>query len=463
MFRVGKVSSVAFVIATTSVFGSGAFALGCSGSTSGPPAPPLTTAVPTPVDASAAPLATEPDAGIKGEGAMNDGTNGSSADAEADATAANTFTFKLWSKAASKPGNALLSGTSVRRALSAALLGAKGDTAKELATTLELPDDLGKVASLGKAETAAWQAAKGKGETAAAFIVADRVWTDQGFALKPDYTKLVTDALGASAEAVDFAHAPDAARTTINGWVSEKTAKKVPELLPGGSVDKRTRVVITDAIYFKAKWALPFTKGATKDEAFTGLGGKKITTPMMHATESHRFADAGNVKLLEMRYDGSDLAMLVVLPKEAAGLAKVESKLDAATLDGWVKGLAAGRVAVTLPKFTFPWGGSVKTALGAMGIKNAFTPAANFEGMAEPKADGKLEISDVVHKTWVAVDENGTEAAAATGVVMRTTSMPIGEVAEFKADHPFLFLLRDTKTGRVLFVGRVADPKASGT
>jgi serpin B len=180
---------------------------------------------------------------------------------------------------------------------------------------------------------------------------------------------------------------------------------------------------------------------------------------MMHATESYGLADASGAKALEMRYTGGDLAMLVLLPNDKNGISKLEDDIAKNGIDAWTKSLASTRVAVTLPKFTFESGGSMNNALKALGIKMAFSANADFSGIASPQGEGRLYVSDVVHKTWVALDEEGTEAAAATGVVMRTTSMPIGPIAEFKADHPFLFFIRDTKTGRILFVGRVTDPK----
>ncbi|AKU94348.1 Serine protease inhibitor (serpin family) [Labilithrix luteola] len=393
----------------------------------------------------------------------------SDADVASDVRAGNAFALKVYGRARKTPGNVMLSGTSLRRALSAAYLGAAGETASEMARTLELSTDVQKASALARAESDAWQSARGTKEGAKdnkdaarpELVVADRLWADKAFAIKPDYTKLVETALGASTAPVDFVHGTEEARTTINGWVAQKTADKIKDLLPKGSVDARTRVVITNAIYFKAKWSLPFQKTATKDEAFTTAAGKKVTTALMHETETHRIADAAGAKALEMHYDGGDLSMLVLLPNDAKGLDKLEDAVAKGGLDTWTKALASSRVAVTLPKFTFQWGGAMNAALQDLGMKAAFTPKADFAGIADPQGTERLFISDVVHKTWVAVDESGTEAAAATGVVMRTTSMPVGPVVEFKADHPFLFFIRDTKSERILFVGRVSDPKAS--
>ncbi len=425
----------------------------CAGGS--PPAPttepPRTTPPEPAVTAPVAPLAPSDPAAANGNGA--DAGAQPAADLAADAKAANGFTAKLYASVKKTPGNVLLSGTSVRHALEIVYLGARTDTARELATVLELPDAT-KAGALAKAEDASWQEARGKAE----LVVANRLWADQAFTLKSDFTTAVDAAFGAAAAPVDFQHAPEAARTTINAWVSDKTAKKIPELFAPGSVDKRSRVVVTNAIYFKGSWASPFLATATKDEPFAGRT-KGVKVPTMHATSSNRFAHVGNAKILELRYDGSQLGMLVVLPDDAAGLAKVEDTLSADVFESWTHALAMQRVAVSLPKFGFAWGRALANPLQELGVKTAFSSRADLSGIADATGSEHLQLSQVMHKTWVAVDEQGTEAAAATGAVMSTTSLPMGPIAEFKADHPFLFFVYDTKKGRILFAGRVSDPK----
>lgn len=384
-------------------------------------------------------------------------TTASESELQADGQAANAFTLKAFGKAKKgSPGNVLLSGTSLRRALGVAYLGARGETAHEMSAVLGLPGDVKKAAELEKGENAAWYTAKGDEAKGVNLVVADRLWADATFPLASDYTQLVSG-IGAGVASLDFLHAAEEARGTINRWVSEKTKEKIPELLPQGTVRADTRVVITNAIYFKGSWSLPFSKNATKDEPFTAAGGRKITAPMMHATDTYAFLDTKTAKVLDLRYQGSDLSMTIVLPKDANGLSKLEDSLDPAAFDAWTKATTS-RVNVTLPKFTFGWGGSMNKSLQEMGIKTAFGTKADFTGIAAPHGSERVEISEVVHKTWIAVDESGTEAAAATGLVMRTTGMPMGPIAEFKADHPFLFFIRDTKSGRILFVGHVVDP-----
>jgi serpin B len=368
--------------------------------------------------------------------------------------AANAFTARLYARVKKTPGNLMVSGTSVRHALEIAYLGARGETAKEMSGALELPADPAKAAALAKGEAAAWQEARGKSE----LFIADRLWADKAFPLKSEFTTLADATFGAAVEQVDFTKSPDVARRSINTWVADKTAQKIPDLLPEGSVDKRTRVVVTNATYFKGKWASTFPTGATKDEPFKAA--KTANVPMMHHTNSFRFAQVGNVKVVEMRYDTSQLGMLVVLPDDAAGLAKLEDTLSADLFETWTKAITMQRVAITLPKFGFKWGVPLAQPLQDLGIKSAFSPKADLSGIADVPSGERLQLSQVMHKTWVAVDEQGTEAAASTGIVMSTTSLPMGPIAEFKADHPFLFFVYDAKKGRILFAGRVTDPKS---
>jgi serpin B len=349
----------------------------------------------------------------------------------------------------------MLSGTSLRQPLALAAAGAHGETARELVAVLAIPADTAKAAAAAKAETAAWQAARGKAE----LVIANRLWSDKALAVNEGYTSTAASAFGAGVEPVDFAHAPDVARKAVNRWVAEKTEGKIPDLLAEGAVDKRTRLVVTNAVYFKARWSAPFSKGATKNEAFKKTPARAVDVPTMHATALHGYAHVGTAKVLDLRYDASQLAMLVVLPDDAAGLAKLEESVTPETFEAWTKAASSQRVAVSLPRFAFTWGGPLEAALKELGITTAFGGKADFAGIAEPAGGERLQLSRVVQKTWVSVDEEGTEAAAASGITMSVTSAHTGPVAEFKADHPFLFFVYDAKRGAILFAGRVSDPK----
>ena len=385
-------------------------------------------------------------------GAVADAPAAPPAISPAEQLAANTFTLRLYSTLAKKTPstNVFVSGTSLRSALGITYLGARNATAREMATALSF-GDASTVAVHAKEEIAAWQAARGKAD----LVVANRAWVEKTLSVDAHFAAMAADAYGAAPTSLDFKAAPDDGRRAINAWVAEKTSDKIVDLLPTGSIDKSSRLVVTNAIYFKGRWSLPFEASATKDEPFETAPSKTKTTPMMHTTDSYGFGEAGDVKLLELRYEGSDIAMMIVLPNDRAGLAKVEQKLDAATYESWTKAIKRRRVALTLPKIKLESGGSMAAPLRELGMRTAFTNTADFAGIAPEK----IQIDQVVQKTFVAIDENGTEAAAATGVVMRTTSLQVGGVADFKADHPFLFFLHDAKKGTILFAGRVSDPK----
>lgn len=365
--------------------------------------------------------------------------------------AANDFSLGFYAKARAAKGNALVSGTSLRTALGIAYLGARGDTAKQMASALGLGAPEAAAEEL-KNEAAIWGAARGTNELA----VANRLWLAKAYAFLPDFVGLATSAAGAPPENVDFS-ASEPTRKTINDWVSERTKTKIPEILPQGSITELTRFVVTNAIYFKASWAQAFKPQATRDDPFTTDAGKIEQVKTMHQVASFRVGKAPGARVLEMPYANSTLAMNVILPDDPKGLEALESTLSAATLSAWTSSLLPDRIDLALPKFTFRSGGPVKDALKAMGITHAFDKTSDFTGVTKAE---ELYISDVFHQTFIAVDEQGTEAAAASAVVGTTRGLGgPPPPTPFKVDRPFLFLIRDTKSGRVLFVGRVTNPK----
>ena len=225
--------------------------------------------------------------------------------------------------------------------------------------------------------------------------------------------------------------------------------------MPSGSVTADTRLVLASAIYFKGRWAARFDPARTRIAAFRTAGGEEAQVPMMSRSDTLRFAARGGAMLLELPYLGRDLSMILLLPERPDGLPELEARMSAAALEEWLAEARVARIEVSLPRFRFASSFTLPEALRAMGMPSAFDPqAADFSGI-----DGArdLFISAAVHKAFVEVNEEGTEAAAATGISVGTTSMP----PEFRADHPFLFLIRDRITGCVLFLGRVADPRVS--
>jgi serpin B len=258
---------------------------------------------------------------------------------------------------------------------------------------------------------------------------------------------------GAGMRLVDFENAPEEARVAINDWVSEQTEGRIEELIPQGLIDRMTTLVLTNAVYFNAAWSQPFDPELTQDGAFYPLDGAKVTVPMMRQTASLPYAEGDGYQAVEMAYDGNELSMVILLPATDR-FETFESSLDAARVEGILQGLGYREVALTMPKFEFDAEFQLKEVLASMGMPVAFSGEADFSGMT---GNRELFISEVVHKAFVAVDEAGTEAAAATAVIIAKSALP-AEPVEMTVDRPFLFFIRDLQTGTVLFVGRVMDP-----
>jgi serpin B len=286
--------------------------------------------------------------------------------------------------------------------------------------------------------------------------VANSLWGQQGFSFKADFLDLLARDYGAGMRLVDFEKDPESARQAVNAWVSDATAKRITDILPPGSVDTLTRLVLANAIYFKAPWMQPFDSNDTQNADFHHLDSSTVSVPMMQRSGEMSYAEGDAFQLLELPYAGGQVSMLVLLPK-AGSFSDVAKDLTAAQLDQAISSLQMAQVNLTLPKFKFDWSAALPDDLKALGMTDAFdSNKADFSGMDGAK---DLYISNVLHKSFVAVDENGTEAAAATAVVMETMSMPVQQnPVEFKADRPFLFLIRDNPTGTILFMGQVMDP-----
>ncbi len=286
--------------------------------------------------------------------------------------------------------------------------------------------------------------------------IANALWGQEGYHFLPEYLDLLAANYGAGMNLLDFAADPEAARVTINDWVSDQTEERIQDLLPPGSLDALTRLVLTNAIYFNAAWLHPFEENATTDGPFTLLDGSEITTPMMHKQERYGYGQGEGYQAVQLPYIGNQLSMLVLMPDEGEFDA-FSSQLDAARLADLMRSIHYQEVNLSFPKFTFESETQLRQTLSQMGMSLAFDgAAADFSGM-----DGTqdLFIDDVYHKAFVAVDEAGTEAAAATAVVMKLTSaMEPQQAINMTIDHPFLFLIQDNPTGTILFVGQVVEP-----
>jgi serpin B len=368
----------------------------------------------------------------------------------------NQFAFDLYAHLAREEGNLFLSPSSISTALAMTYAGARSQTAAEMAKTLHFALDQQHLHPAFAALLRDWKA-EGK-KRGYELSIANALWGQKGFGWLPDFLNVTRTNYGAGLLEVDFVGNTELARKTINDWVEQQTRDKIKELFKPGVLDANTRLVLTNAIYFKGDWAAQFKKEQTKDEPFLVTADKKVQTPLMHRTGKYKYLDGGTFQALELPYKGDDLSMVVLLPKKVDGLAEMEKTLSAARLGEWLGKLRKQEVVVTLPKFKMTREFQLNRVLAAMGMPSAFDKdRADLTGMNG--TGPKLFISVVVHKAFVDVNEEGTEAAAATGVGISLTSAPV-PTAAFRADHPFVFLIRDNHSGSVLFLGRVANPQS---
>ncbi len=364
------------------------------------------------------------------------------------------------SLAAGADGNVFVSPYSIHSALGMTLAGANGETADQMAKTLGISGISAAqrhAAMRAHADALVITDAGPDGGDAFTFSTANRVWTAQGLELLAPFATTTREQYGAEAAPVDFA-ASEAARKTINAWIAGKTMDKIPELIPSGVLDSDTRLVLTNALYFKGSWKTAFLEAATQDASFSAPGGKVIVPMMRSGADSYPYASSDDYEALSIPYTGG-ADMLVILPRDGK-FAQVSKALEGGGLGKVMSQRMPGReVVIGLPKFTFRIPLGLKESLRALGMTDAFVAGvADFSGMYAEALNEKLHISHVLHEAFVAVDEAGTEAAAATAVVMKIESAPMDPPLQFTADRPFFFVIRHTATNTPLFVGRVMDP-----
>lgn len=364
----------------------------------------------------------------------------------------NAFALDLYQQLRKeKTGNLFFSPTSISVALAMTYAGAKGETAEEMAKVLHFalpPEELHPAFG---ALLQQWNT-PGKGYQ---LSVANRLWGATGYKFLDEFLQITKTSYNAPLEQLDFAGKTEEARQIINKWAEDATQQKIKDLLPKGVLDPLTRLVLTNAIYFKGNWASQFKKEQTQERPFyLGAENNWLKVPMMTQKGTFSYAELEDAKMLELPYVGEDLSMLILLPNELNGLAALEEKLSKENLSAWSASLAKKKdVVVSIPKFQVESSFSLKETLQAMGMKAAFGEASDFSGMNGKK---DLYISAVLHKAFVEVNEEGTEAAAATAVVINERAMR--PATEFKADHPFVFLIRDNRSGDTLFMGRFVKP-----
>jgi serpin B len=366
----------------------------------------------------------------------------------------NAFALDLYGRLRDKEGNLFYSPYSISSALAMTYAGARGETAKQMARVLHFSLEPRR---LHPAFAALSRQLNGSGKLRSYQLhVAQSLWGDTGLLVHQDFQELIQANYDARLRQVDFQRQPDEARRQINQWVEERTNDKIKDLLHQGDIDSMTRMVLVNAIYFKAPWQEPFHESATQKDAVFHSAGKKLKAALMRQTEHYRYAEGEGYQALELPYKGGELSMVVLLPRENDGLAKVEKSLTARTLDGVLGKLQRRRVAVELPRFRFEARFELAKQLEAMGMPLAFGTHADFSGISTAQ---KLFLSQVIHQAYVDVNENGTEAAAATAAIAKLAAeLEPQTPVTFRADHPFLFLLREQRTGTILFLGRLTEP-----
>jgi serpin B len=345
-----------------------------------------------------------------------------------------------------------------------ALGGGGGDTATEMAAALEVAGiDPGALHGALNALDAALESRNrtdppidGR-EQKVQISVVNSIWGQSGFEFVPAYLDLLARNYGAGIRLVDFQQAAEEARVAINEWVAAQTNDRITDLIPEGAIDALTRLVLVNAVYLDAAWATPFDPEATFDAPFFRLDGSEVSVATMHAYQlAAQYASGDGWQAIDLPYTGDELSMIVVVP-DAGRFAEIEALLASGLLDEVRAGLGHATVELSLPKFEMRNQLALVDALRALGMEAAFDPeAADFTGISTAE---QLYVSDVIHEAFIAVDEAGTEAAAATAVIIGTTSAPI-EVISLDVDRPFLFFLQDRTTGAILFLGRVVDPTA---
>ena len=367
--------------------------------------------------------------------------------------AGNTdFSLALYRTLIEEPENLFYSPLSVSLALAMTYGGARGETSTAMAEAMRfrLPSQ-----RLHPAFNALDLSLGHRGGDPEAFElqIANATWGQQNYEFLASYLDLLAINYGAAMRLLDFVNAPDESRQIINRWVEDQTDDRIQDLLPPRSITPMTVLVLTNAIYFNAEWQTQFPPENTSDGPFTKLDGTVVDVPMMRETMTVPYASGDGYQAIELPYRMDDFSMLVLLP-DAGRYGAFEDGLTTEQLSGIIDGLSPEQMALTLPKFSFTSEFNLNDALSALGMGIAFTGDADLSGMGGTR---NLFISDVVHKAFVAVDEEGTEAAAATGVVVGRTSMPTLEV---RVDRPFIVAIRDRVTGSLLFMGRVLDPAA---
>jgi len=372
-------------------------------------------------------------------------------DVPSAADANNQLAFKLLAKTPVKEG-VIFSPYSIWSALTLVSAGAKGKTLAEMQSALGLPKEHGIYDAAG-----AW-AKQLMSAKDIQLSVANRLWLQSGLPLEPEFNKIAQENFGAGLAEVDFVHTVPAVTKEINTWVSQQTHDRIKDLLQPGDLNPSMRMVVTNAVYFKARWLSPFKHSATAMRPFHPENGGDLQVSTMAATRKVDYGESAWAKAIRLPYVGGQTSMLIILPSPGTAPSAVLPHLDAGSLKILLKSMDTEETQIEFPRFRMDQKLALAPALQSLGIKSAFSSGADFSGITKAE---KLGISKVIHQAFVEVGEEGTEAAAATAITMMPMAAPHKphQPKTFIADHPFLYFILDDATGGILFAGAVAKPE----
>lgn len=366
----------------------------------------------------------------------------------------NEFSFDIFKQMnENSQNNEFISPLSISAALAMTYAGAEGVTAEQMREALNYGSQRYEFHYLYGKMLDSLTKSDGDFE----INIANAVWVQKSFPLLSDYIKTVRNEYKSESREMDFVKAPEKSRNTINDWVEEKTNERIKNLIPKGVIDAETRMILTNAVYFNAEWMNYFNEKLTRKEPFYSYGGKEDLCEMMYQRNHYAYSKTVDYEILEIPYKGDKYSMMILLPRTKLGLKDQIAKMNMDILDKHDQIKEWEDIMVYMPKFKLETDYELKPALSALGMKEAFTDNADFSGMT---GNNDLKISSVIHKAFIEVDERKTEAAAATAVVMKMTAMapvPTSPI-EFRADHPFMFLIRHNESSVILFMGQVTNP-----
>jgi serpin B len=372
----------------------------------------------------------------------------------------SAFAFEMYQAIRYRDENLIYSPFSMSLALAMTYAGARTETEQQMGDTMNYTLSQERLHpafnALDLELISRGEGNEAKDEEGFRLNIANSIWGQTGYSFLEDFLDVLAENYGAGLRLLDFISAPEESRVTINDWVSEQTEGKIEDLIPQGAICSDTRLVLTNAIYFNAAWEYPFKEELTDQGAFHLLDGGEVTVDMMHLTEMFKYAAGDGYQAVDLFYDGLELSMVILIPDEGR-FEEFESALTYENVEAILAELSFENVDLSMPKFTFEFELNLNDALIGMGMSAAFDPmVADFSGMDGTR---NLVITEILHKAFIGVDEAGTEAAAATAVIIGESSIPEGPV-DVTINRPFIFFIRDIETGSVLFVGRVLDPTA---